>query len=109
MSADIPPDNDELDAICCIGIFIIFMIILIPYMLSGDVEPYNTTEQIVDKNIGHTHRGFNSDIQYYIITENYTFEVDTPTYNNLSKGDNVTIEHSGIEELITPTGRWFRE
>ena len=75
---------------------LIFIVLSLAAIITsgGDVnEPkiINHTEQVIQKDIGHVKRFMDPSIQYYIITNNHTFEVDVSTYNGFHTGDNATI------------------
>lgn len=54
-------------------------------------EPWNVTEHIVDKRIMYVDDFMDHENHYFIFTENYCFDVSLTEYNQLVKGDNVTI------------------
>lgn len=54
-------------------------------------EPWNITEHVIDKRITYVDDFMDHENHYFIFTENYCFDVSLTEYNQLVKGDNVTI------------------
>ena len=89
------------------GLILIVLVLMLCFFKVIDMpnQDYNTTEQVIEKHIADTRNG---DIRLYIITNNYTFSVDNPTYDSLRVGDDVTINHV-YDELLVDGKRFFAE
>ena len=66
------------------------MIILLP-ISDSMTQPYNVTETVEHKDISHIGR-WEDITDYNIYTTNYHFSVSLTDYNNISVGDNLTVE-----------------
>lgn len=76
----------------CAILLILFVLISI-LSVFDDTYPFNTTETVVEKDISHTDKFMDTNNQYNIYTTNNSFDVRLKDYNQIQKGDNLTVEY----------------
>lgn len=72
---------------------------------------YNVTEHIVEKKSVYTYKFMDNGFEYFIFTENYCFEVDIGSYNNLRVNDSVivTVDNIGSGSFRYDNHRFLSE
>ena len=84
-----------MDFIDTVAVLLFFLIIL--GLILGVSEekfvPFNTTETVVYKDIGHVHEFLSDNNQYNVYTNNHSYKVSLEDYNSISIGDNLTVEY----------------
>ena len=90
--------GDVIKGFCAI-LLILFVLVAI-LSVFDDTYPFNTTETVVGKDISHTDKFMGSNNQYNIYTTNNSFNVLLKDYNQIKKGDNLTIEYDDFGSPI---------
>ena len=86
-------DIDNGEYVICMGVIFVIMILIMGYGLLSYKEtvPVNMTGHVVDKQIVWVDGFMDHTNHYFVFTEDYCFDVDLHTYNQLDKSDRVNL------------------